>query len=241
MDPTHEPDTFDLVSEDGQISIHFESLGFVQPQLTYHDRNDSQGEQTFGPTDIDVASASPIGKIVTVTLSFAFAGDMRNLNLLLPEVRLRSDSADVHTLAVFTINRGSIAPQTLEGQIQLYQPVELNGTATRAGSGVGEGPPAALFRRWVRSHEEDAGDIEVFRPQGFDFPPARGRPELEINEDGTLTAYQIGPGDGLEPVKGTWTATTASSLELTLANGEKSTLDIDSVSDEVLNVRKPAS
>jgi hypothetical protein len=242
MDRTHEPDTFDLASEDGQISIHFESLGFVQPQLTYHDKNSSQGEQTFGPNDIEVVSSSPLGKIVTVTLSFAFDGDMHNLNLLLPEVRLTSESADVHTVAIRTVNRGSIAPQTLEGQIQLYQPFELNGTASRRGSASqGEAPPESLFRHWVRSHEEDTGDIQVFRPKGFDFPPARGRPELEIRQDGTVTAHQIGPGDGLEPVRGKWVATSASTLEISLDSGEKSTIVIDSVADDVLKVRKAAA
>jgi hypothetical protein len=242
MDRTHEPDTFDLVSEDGQISIHFEAFGFVQPQLTYYDQSDPQGERTFGPKDIEILSSSPIGKIVTVTLSFAFDGDMLNLNLLFPEIRLTSESADVHTVAIKTINRGSIAPQTLEGQIQLYQPFALNGTASRTGSKTAvEAPPEAVFRHWVRSHEEDADDIQVFRPKGFAFPPARGRPELDIRKDGTVTAYQIGPGDGLNPVNGAWIATTASTLEITLDNGEKSTMVIDSVTVDVLNVRKPAS
>jgi len=241
MERPLDPNEFNLVSEDGHISIHYEAFGVVRPQLTYHDRNDSQGKRTFGPKDIEVVSTKLIGTIVTVTLDLAFDGDMRNLNLLLPEVRQNSGTESVHTIAILTINRGSIAPQSLEGQIQLYQVFELNGTSRRVGKDAGSGPPGVLFQRWVRSHEEDTGDFEVYRPQGFELPPARGRQQLEFSQDGTLTLFEIGPGDGLRPIQGEWIAATGSQLNITLENGDKSTLIIDTAADDILKVRRPVA
>ena len=39
--------------------------------------------------------------------------------------------------------------------------------------------PSAIFRHWIRSREEDTGDIEVYRPEGFAFPPSFGRDGFE--------------------------------------------------------------
>jgi hypothetical protein len=52
--------------------------------------------------------------------------------------------------------------------------------------------PPELFRRWMHSHEEDEGDLRVYRPASYKFPPARGRRGLEFKPDGELVLY--GPG-----------------------------------------------
>jgi hypothetical protein len=55
--------------------------------------------------------------------------------------------------------------------------------------------PAELFKRWVHSHEEDTKDLEVYRPNGFDFPPSRPRPGFEIQENGEFIEYVPDPLD----------------------------------------------
>ena len=35
--------------------------------------------------------------------------------------------------------------------------------------------PSIIFRHWIHSREEDANGLEVYRPEGFDFPPSFGR------------------------------------------------------------------
>jgi hypothetical protein len=55
--------------------------------------------------------------------------------------------------------------------------------------------PPELFRRWVHAHEEDDGDLRVYRPAGYDLPPARGRRGLEFRPDGELLVYGPGPAD----------------------------------------------
>jgi hypothetical protein len=59
---------------------------------------------------------------------------------------------------------------------------------------MGDLPPD-LFRRWVHAREEDEGDLRVYRPAGFDLPPARGRRGIEFRPDGELLVYGPGPAD----------------------------------------------
>lgn len=53
-------------------------------------------------------------------------------------------------------------------------------------------------QRWWHSFEEDHDDVRVYRPEGFDFPPARGRRGLELRPDGTCIEFTIGRGDAPE-------------------------------------------
>ncbi len=52
-----------------------------------------------------------------------------------------------------------------------------------------------LTGRWVHSHEEDEGDVRVYRPAGYDLPPARGRRGLEFRPDGEVVVYGLGQTD----------------------------------------------
>lgn len=48
---------------------------------------------------------------------------------------------------------------------------------------------------WWHSFEEDHDDIAVYRPDGFGFPPARGRRGLEVDPDGTVVELGLGRDD----------------------------------------------
>jgi hypothetical protein len=61
-----------------------------------------------------------------------------------------------------------------------------------------------LVGHWVHSHEEDSGDLRVFRPKSFEFPPSRGREELELKADGRSVVHSPGPVDVPEEAAGTW-------------------------------------
>jgi hypothetical protein len=52
-----------------------------------------------------------------------------------------------------------------------------------------------LYRRWVHAREEDEGELKVYRPAGYDLPPARGRRGIEFRPDGELLVYGPGPAD----------------------------------------------
>jgi hypothetical protein len=96
--------------------------------------------------------------------------------------------------------------------------------------------PAELFKHWIHSFEESTDNEDVYRPVGFDFPPAFGRRGLEIKENGEFVLHGIGPADGTVEVPGHWTATGASELSVWLEGRPPFTLTIVSVYDDMLRV-----
>lgn len=70
--------------------------------------------------------------------------------------------------------------------------------------GIPAALPPAIFRHWVHSREEDADGLEVFRPEGFEFPPSFGRDGFEMHEDGDFVQEDVGPADGIVRVPGRW-------------------------------------
>src|SRR4051794_13969885 len=64
--------------------------------------------------------------------------------------------------------------------------------------------PSELFQHWIHSREEDSDGIEVYRPEGFPFPPSFGRDGFEMHRDGRFVQDDIGPADGTVQVEGRW-------------------------------------
>ena len=58
--------------------------------------------------------------------------------------------------------------------------------------------------RWVHAHEEDTPDEMVFRPDGTDLPPSRGRMTFELRSDGTFAEAGLGATDVPEEATGSW-------------------------------------
>lgn len=65
-------------------------------------------------------------------------------------------------------------------------------------------PPPGLFRSWFHSYEEDHGDVRVYRPDDYPFPPARGRRGMEFVPDGAFVDRPLGRGDAPDAVPGHW-------------------------------------
>jgi hypothetical protein len=101
-------------------------------------------------------------------------------------------------------------------------------------------PPAQLFKHWQHSFEEDHGDVQVFRPAEYPFPPARGRAGLEFRPDGTSIRYAIGRGDAPSAQPGRWQMTGQNRLQLQSQGGSGGggNLEIVRVDDSVLEVRQ---
>jgi hypothetical protein len=66
-------------------------------------------------------------------------------------------------------------------------------------------PRAELCRHWIHAHEEDHGDVQVFRPLEHALPPSRGRRHLELRHDGSLVESRPGPDDRALAAPGRWT------------------------------------
>ena len=66
------------------------------------------------------------------------------------------------------------------------------------------GLPNEFFQVWSHSFEEDSEEARVYRPNSFEFPPARGRAGIEFRSDGTFIDWTIAQTDALEPITGYW-------------------------------------
>ncbi len=74
--------------------------------------------------------------------------------------------------------------------------------------------PHELMRHWTHSREEDADDVRVYRPDDWDFPPARGRRGFELRPDGELLVYGPGATDRPEATTGRWESSGAGRVRL---------------------------
>jgi hypothetical protein len=109
--------------------------------------------------------------------------------------------------------------------------------ASRAGS-----LPPAIFRHWIHSREEDAGDVEVFRPEGFKFPPSFGRDGFEMQKDGRFVQEDVGPADGIVQVFGHWKAIGSDRVSVSFEGTEREgfSFKIVEVDESILRIRKMA-
>jgi len=92
----------------------------------------------------------------------------------------------------------------------------------------------ALHGTWFHSHEEDQPGTMVFRPQGYDFPPARGRFGYSFEPDGR--AQLLGPGadDRRTSKEGRWSLSPGGILTIDSTGSDRQTLSVQSASPEKL-------
>jgi hypothetical protein len=98
--------------------------------------------------------------------------------------------------------------------------------------------PPELFKHWIHSFEESTGDVDVYRPRGFEFPPAFGRRGLEISANGDFVLHAIGPADGTIAIPGHWIAEDFDHIGVCLQDRAPFTLTIVSVDDDVLRLER---
>lgn len=99
--------------------------------------------------------------------------------------------------------------------------------------------PRALFRRWLRSHEEETvGAEEVYRPHKWPFPRSRGRSGLELQADGVYMRIGPGPDDRSEARAGRWEVVGPRRLRLGAERVEPEIVEIVAVDDDVLRLRR---
>ena len=100
--------------------------------------------------------------------------------------------------------------------------------------------PAAIFKHWVHSHEEDTKDIRVYRPDDYEFPPSRGRRGFEFREGGEFIYYGIAPVDGSLRSVGSWHVEGPGRVRIDLEGGgiDSFTLNIVSCDGATLRVKR---
>ena len=100
--------------------------------------------------------------------------------------------------------------------------------------------PQLLLKRWMHSREEDTGAEMVFRPDSYDFPPARGRTGFELRPGQTLVEIGIGPTDKVAESQGTWKLAGGNQLLFYTQSSAEPTraMQIVSVDDDRLVIKK---
>jgi hypothetical protein len=99
--------------------------------------------------------------------------------------------------------------------------------------------PEALFRHWTHSREEDADGVEIYRPDGFDFPPGHGRDGFAMRPDGRFISEEPAADDGTVTVPGHWRRLGPLRVGVTLVDDSpRFAFDIVAVDDAVLRIRR---
>ena len=119
------------VLHDGHLlEVTYEETAFDgQPRLNYHVLQ-GPATRTFSGNQIS-SKESDIGTLVTVTLEAIEDGDATLFTLLIPTINLTgTPEQPFETLAIYTTARSSIeGPNLVQGAVQRYQVVKLQGTA----------------------------------------------------------------------------------------------------------------
>jgi len=100
--------------------------------------------------------------------------------------------------------------------------------------------PVELSQKWVHSHEEDTANEMVYRPASHTFPPSRGRKSFQLEPDGRLLKFDIGPDDRTVESDGRWQLDPGNNLilEPTKAAASKSVMQLLHVDRDKLIVKK---
>lgn len=88
----------------------------------------------------------------------------------------------------------------------------------------------AIPGRWVHSFEEDADGVEVYRPSGFELPPAP-RDAIELLRNGTVIMDAVDRCGETSRVNGTWQQPTVDRLALSFADGAVESFMLQAVAD----------
>lgn len=100
--------------------------------------------------------------------------------------------------------------------------------------------PPQIFKSWINSYEESEQDLIVYRPEGFEFPPARFREKLNFQENGKFILTVPGTNDVPEEIQGTWKSSVKDKILVQFPNSkiEGFILDIILIEEEILQVRR---
>lgn len=111
----------------GHMNITYSTSGFDgKPHFSYQD-----GSQTMNFTGSQIRETkTDIGTLVSVTIRMTVDSGSTSFTLLVPDVRLTSYEAQIHTIGITTIHKFSVVPAANQGQTGVYTTTELSGTAS---------------------------------------------------------------------------------------------------------------
>lgn len=98
--------------------------------------------------------------------------------------------------------------------------------------------PSALFQKWMRSQEEErSSSKQIYRPENFPFPRARGRSGFKIEANGNFLYIGIAPEDGRLLMIGRWYESGRNLLSVELESGIRLTIKLLRVEPSLLIIK----
>ncbi len=125
---TRTPNYFYLSGEDVDID-YWTATDAGEPYLRYRSPD---GEMEFAGDQVRIAGSPEFGTLATVMIGSVADGYTLDLTVLIPDINLAAgdEPTPFSTLAILTKDLTTIAgPRLIEGAIQRYQSIELNGVA----------------------------------------------------------------------------------------------------------------
>lgn len=113
-----------------------------------------------------------------------------------------ASSAGNSTYVVHTWRR--VALLILLGIASILTTTDVGAQADAAATAESLPLAQCIQKKWWHSMEEDTDEVVVYRPEGYPFPPARGRIGFEFLAGGYLVYYGIGPADEPTLQHGRW-------------------------------------
>ena len=98
--------------------------------------------------------------------------------------------------------------------------------------------PPSLFQKWLRSQEEEKSSSEqIYRPESYPFPRARGRSGFNIEDNGHFLYLGIAPEDGRLSLQGQWNRHRKNYLNVTLESGIQLTIKLLKIEPNLLVIK----
>jgi hypothetical protein len=95
-----------------------------------------------------------------------------------------------------------------------------------------------LLKSWIHSNEEDGNGVTVYRPDGFAFPPSRGRDGIEFRPDGVAMLSDSGRDDRGRSRLASWRILDDALIELSVPGSLRAgRMTIVECNDAILRVR----
>jgi len=129
---------------------------------------------------------------------------------------------------------------TLSTQQCKHKPGSSSASTTSTMNATAQQDPGKmLYRTWLHSREEDEGEVMVYRPNTYAFPPSRGRTGFAFEAGGKFTQYDIAPTDGLEGNPGKWEMKDSKIIAISGIKDQPGyTLEVVSLDDKMLKVKR---
>ncbi len=130
-----------------------------------------------------------------------------------------------------------LRPVTLGLLFVLFTSQKCKDEPSSAQSDITQEQMELFCKKWNFQATEENGTVRVYRPEGYELPPSRGRNSYEFKEDGTAYFYTFGPTDRPVTKEGTWKkGEEEKTVLLLLSEGSSQVLRIKELSAEKLSV-----